>query len=464
MFSKIIAKNIDVNAVRAPAFVLTALVRRAAKLVAPAAVCLWAVCTLDLHSGYSQAATREIKLHDSRLPAGSLNFALRFFSTASENPGLSLLNITVGFVNDELQFVTTTDKKFRADFQILLNIHNLDSSRVDSTVWSGHVIAQNFDETVSDKLSHTFYGQIELAPKEYRYRVQLTDLETRSGGFRAGAVTVRDFSSDSLAISDIALLDAATLAQMLELNHAELADSSGYVFFEIYNLPTCDSAKIQYEISEPMSQKLVKGEKSIVTGGRITRNFVAIRKSDVTNESIFNFNILCGDTTFALQQRIKSSGQRETRPEINLDDAIEQLRYIAKGDEMKKLKKARGEDRVKEFQAFWDKRDPSPETRENEYYDEYYRRVEYASKAFGDNGTGWRTDFGMVFILLGSPDYVDRPLNSNDYFDSFSNRRLLIVWHYLRFARRVIFRYEIGEYRIANQHEVFDILNDGMRF
>jgi GWxTD domain-containing protein len=66
--------------------------------------------------------------------------------------------------------------------------------------------------------------------------------------------------------------------------------------------------------------------------------------------------------------------------------------------------------------AFWKSRDPKPETNENEFRDEFEKRVAFADTRFTQGETrGSQTDRGMVFILLGPPTYVGRkPLTSGE--------------------------------------------------
>jgi GWxTD domain-containing protein len=69
-------------------------------------------------------------------------------------------------------------------------------------------------------------------------------------------------------------------------------------------------------------------------------------------------------------------------------------------------------DRGQFIEAFWKKRDPSPQTPENEFKQEYYRRVALANKFFGVGGVpGWKTDRGRLFILLGPPKEIERDLS-----------------------------------------------------
>ena len=56
------------------------------------------------------------------------------------------------------------------------------------------------------------------------------------------------------------------------------------------------------------------------------------------------------------------------------------------------------------IENFWLERDPTPDTEENEYREEYYRRVAYANETFASGIPGWKTDRGMIYIKYGAPD------------------------------------------------------------
>jgi GWxTD domain-containing protein len=62
------------------------------------------------------------------------------------------------------------------------------------------------------------------------------------------------------------------------------------------------------------------------------------------------------------------------------------------------------------IQAFWKHRDPTPDTPENEYKTEHYRRIEYANQYLGREEPipGWKTDRGRICIILGEPQEIQR--------------------------------------------------------
>lgn len=62
------------------------------------------------------------------------------------------------------------------------------------------------------------------------------------------------------------------------------------------------------------------------------------------------------------------------------------------------------------IKIFWKQRDPSPLTPENEFKEEYYKRLEYVDRVFGseEGKPGWATERGKFYLLLGPPKTVDR--------------------------------------------------------
>ena len=67
---------------------------------------------------------------------------------------------------------------------------------------------------------------------------------------------------------------------------------------------------------------------------------------------------------------------------VDINKAVDQLKYIGKQDEINEIKKAPQSERAEKFEDFWKKRDPSPGTPENELMNEYYSRIAYANENF----------------------------------------------------------------------------------
>jgi GWxTD domain-containing protein len=65
------------------------------------------------------------------------------------------------------------------------------------------------------------------------------------------------------------------------------------------------------------------------------------------------------------------------------------------------------EERENFIENFWRRRDPNPDTEENEYREEYYERIAYANEHFASGIPGWRTDRGRTYIAWGKPDSIE---------------------------------------------------------
>ncbi|MGA8867373.1 MAG: GWxTD domain-containing protein [Candidatus Sulfotelmatobacter sp.] len=73
------------------------------------------------------------------------------------------------------------------------------------------------------------------------------------------------------------------------------------------------------------------------------------------------------------------------------------------------------EERDNFIEAFWQRRDPTPDTEENEYKEEHYRRIAYANEHFAAGVPGWKTDRGRMYIMYGPPDEIDSHPSGGTY-------------------------------------------------
>src|SRR6266576_240482 len=79
--------------------------------------------------------------------------------------------------------------------------------------------------------------------------------------------------------------------------------------------------------------------------------------------------------------------------------------YIITDEEKKAFKKLATDDERERFiEEFWRRRDPEPDTEENEFKEEYYERIAYANEHFSSGIPGWKTDRGRIWIMYGKPD------------------------------------------------------------
>jgi len=86
----------------------------------------------------------------------------------------------------------------------------------------------------------------------------------------------------------------------------------------------------------------------------------------------------------------------------------EDVRWIISGEELTAFRQlSNDEERDNFIEQFWLRRDPTPDTIENEYKEEHYRRIAYANEHYAAGIAGWRTDRGRIYIAYGPPDEIE---------------------------------------------------------
>lgn len=93
------------------------------------------------------------------------------------------------------------------------------------------------------------------------------------------------------------------------------------------------------------------------------------------------------------------------------------------------------EARAEFIEDFWAKRDPDPDTEENEFKQEFFRRIEYANQRFKEGPPGWKTERGRIYIYLGPPDKFEEIFNHYEVVAMTGERvrGSVIIWIYYRY-------------------------------
>ena len=94
---------------------------------------------------------------------------------------------------------------------------------------------------------------------------------------------------------------------------------------------------------------------------------------------------------------------------------------------------------------FWEKRDPNPETPENEFRAEFLRRVEYANSHYNEGRRGINTDRGRVYLFLGPPEKMESYSSSTEGYT--------LLWIYYTYDVAVIFK----ETRVGGGYEIYNV-------
>jgi GWxTD domain-containing protein len=94
----------------------------------------------------------------------------------------------------------------------------------------------------------------------------------------------------------------------------------------------------------------------------------------------------------------------------------EEVTYIITDEERKAFGRFQTDEERQQFiEQFWLRRDPTPDTEENEYREEHYRRIAYANEQYASGVPGWKTDRGMMYIKYGPADEVEDHPSGGSY-------------------------------------------------
>jgi GWxTD domain-containing protein len=116
-------------------------------------------------------------------------------------------------------------------------------------------------------------------------------------------------------------------------------------------------------------------------------------------------------TAFAQDDKRKKEQEKRQREEIKsvYKNWLEQdVAYIITDDERKAFKALKTDEERDQFiEQFWLRRDPDPDTPDNEYKEQYFERIQYANERFASGIPGWKTDRGRIYVMFGKPDQIE---------------------------------------------------------
>ena len=120
-----------------------------------------------------------------------------------------------------------------------------------------------------------------------------------------------------------------------------------------------------------------------------------------------------------LSDKERRSQQKELRRELKgpyKKWVDEDVRWIITDQELKAFKSlSNDEERDNFIEQFWLRRNPNPDSPENEFREEHYRRIAYANEHYAAGKPGWKTDRGHIYIAFGKPDNTDSHPSGGTY-------------------------------------------------
>jgi GWxTD domain-containing protein len=128
-----------------------------------------------------------------------------------------------------------------------------------------------------------------------------------------------------------------------------------------------------------------------------------------------------GRETIAKPLSEKEKKKREAKLRKELETPYkkwlnEDVIYIITDEERTAFKRLNTDEEREQFiEQFWLRRDPTPDTVENEFKEEHYRRIAYANERYASGIPGWKSDRGRIYITYGPPDEIESHPSGGSY-------------------------------------------------
>ncbi len=361
------------------------------------------------------------------------------------------LELFVSMPYNQVRFVKKNnifEAKYRIDFTVY---DEKKSNVIQEKSWYETIKVNDFNTSINPQNFMLSNKTLYLRPGNYIFVCNIEDQETKKNLLYEDVYTVRNLNNN-LALSDVMFIRKLDNNRILPNISRNIISNQNLVnfYYELYS-DTNTNVVVNYSIFkfDKKTDELMLNYQENIELKKGNNQIVKELKFKELSLGTYRLELDVEDVS----RKIKLStykvftsfwyGMPENIKDLN--KAIEQMIYIAPRGVIDEIQSAKTEDEKKKiFADFWRKLDPTPGTEENEIFNIYYQRVAFANANFSTYREGWRTDFGMVYILLGPPDNIERhPFE----FDT----KPYEVWSYYRYNYTFYFVDEsgFGEYRLV---------------
>lgn len=350
---------------------------------------------------------------------------------------------------------TRSEDLFTARYRLAISVRRADSILLD-TLWTRELATREVGRTTGAVPAVDFYQlRLPVDAGTYTCELELFDYGTNLSATERQSVTVIPFERFRFSLSGLLLVGKIrevegrhTISPLLSDNVSR--NESGYfIFFEIYNRRRLDSVDLvaiyRSEEGEEVWREVVRREVSGGEEGVRLQSWVRLpnegfRRGEYTLDLVATPPESPEDTLALARRTVRFEGLADGMPlgERELEERIDRLRYVATQGEIDRIEDAGTfRERRRHYAEFWEERDPTPGTPQNEAMEEYFRRIEYADREFRSYAEGWLTDMGRIYVVFGPPDRIDR-----DPFAADGKPR--VTWEYFGRGGRLVFVDQTG--------------------
>lgn len=382
-----------------------------------------------------------------------LKLALQVRQFPTVDPDSALIRLYTRITMNHLVFIRQGDV-FKAVYEISIFAMDEDEKVRATKIWQEEVVLADYQETRSEELARYPTTILTLTPGDYQIIAHITDLANRRRYSTTEDVTVRQYAADELALSDFIMVSRVfgrsdrpvDITPQFEGQIADDVDSI-YVYMVIWNpLGEPVRATCEYTLKDSEKEIVTHEVDTLELSAKLTDYWIPMAtKPLLDREYMLEVEVSAQDLQVSQKFSINIAWTGISRLIKDIDKAIDQTRYLAARSDLKKMRAPKAKDERRELLLeFWEKRDPTPGTPRNELMDEYYRRVAYSNIHFRSYQAGWESDLGMVYIIYGPPDDIER-----HPFDA--QRKPYQIWRYYDKGWKFVFVdvNMFGDYRLV---------------
>jgi len=391
---------------------------------------------------------------------------LDYCNFMSQETGMTTLETYFQFDNSVLQFVKK-DENFVSETEITSVLYDDDGNYITELALEKTIYEYDYHRTLDYNERNIVQFNFLLKPGKYLLTTILSDKNTNYSYRLEKEIKIVQVKQNQLSLSDIQVassIENTEETSIMVKNGKKIVSnpsrcfgynySRAYFYFEVYDL-TYSLENISNLFS--FSYKITDKKNKVVAD--FSRAYAKPYNDTAISFYVPTSNLEAGEYDVEVTVRDEDAhniAKKHTsfyiqRSPIDLkfvdyDKVLNMLTVIAGKNEIRDLKKVVKDQRQQALLTFWKSKDPTPSTIENEFMQEFFRRIAYANRKYSSLGIeGWKTDRGKTYIRFGAPDRIDQSLQRNDWSQ-------YEVWEYFKWQKRFIFldRHGFGDYRIVS--------------
>jgi GWxTD domain-containing protein len=370
----------------------------------------------------------------------------RFFWTAQ----ISEVEVPFAIPYTMLSYRVENDTTM-APFRVIIIFENLDSDEALHDTLDRVSIVSSREEAEERNLIALEQFKAFFKPGHYRMTIHVIDKNTGKKTTENEIFSVDSLGSD-LTVSDIKLATSiegdTAEGQFTKSGLRVIPNPSGaygmnrttlYYYVEVYNLRADDQQyEILYSITDSeggtvneFDAKLKdKGEEGAVGIDVGAFNLIAFKPGEYT----LHIKVKDGDASASQSKAFRVHRAKEIEPAAESyfteeeKKYYERIEYLASPSEFSEYKSYADTGKVEFLKRFWAKRDPDPETPENEGLREFIRRIKHVEEKFATPfKAGYNTDRGRIYVKYGAADSEESHQFDVDY-------KPYEIWEYFSFG------------------------------